>query len=349
MLALALAFGMRALSAAEPPSATRGPESAATVPIEASTIALVLPLTSATYGRVADAVKGGFTAAADRAGAKVAIVAHGDGDVVAAFAKAKDSGARVIVGPLVRDDVKTLAAAGLELPWTIALNQLDDGAPLPSNTYALTLSIESDGRQLARYMRGNGARTVAVIASDSLLQLRLAAAFVDEWLLLGGGPPDRYHFDRNPGVLALLKKELARTPPDTALLAVDASDAALAKPYLGSIAVCTSNQVNDRQTRPALNDLDDVCFVEIPWLADPEAPAFAKLKHPALPNASLDRLYALGIDAFRVAQVFAEGPVDGLEFDGATGRVTLRDNGQFSREGKILRFHDGAIERAEVR
>ena len=38
------------------------------------------------------------------------VIGHGDGEVLAAFAKAKDAGARVIVGPLVRDDMKVLAA-----------------------------------------------------------------------------------------------------------------------------------------------------------------------------------------------------------------------------------------------
>ena len=77
-------------------------------------------------------------------------------DVLAAFAKAKAAGAQVIVGPLVRDDMKTLAAAGADLPPTIALNQLDEGAPLPRNVYILTLTIDGEARQLARLARDDG-------------------------------------------------------------------------------------------------------------------------------------------------------------------------------------------------
>ena len=114
---------------------------------------LVLPLASESFRRAAEAVQAGFLAAADAAKAKPLVIAHGDDDVMTAFAKAKAVGARVIVGPLVRDDMKTLASAGADLPPTIALNQLDEGAPLPRNVYILTLTIDSEARQLARLAR----------------------------------------------------------------------------------------------------------------------------------------------------------------------------------------------------
>ena len=94
-------------------------------------IALVLPLNSSTYGRAANALKAGFLAAAGIANDQPMVVPHGDGEVEAAFAQARASGARVIVGPLVRDDVRTIAVAGINAPLVLALNQLDDGTPLP--------------------------------------------------------------------------------------------------------------------------------------------------------------------------------------------------------------------------
>jgi len=349
VIALALAFGLPAFSAAQSPAASAAPGNETPASSGTREIALVLPLASPTYGRAADAVKAGFEAAAERAGIKPMIFSHGDGDVVAAMTRARDAGAVVIVGPLVRDDLKALAAAEVELPWTVALNQQDEGAPLPYRTYALTLNVESDGRQLARYLWRADARSVAVIASDSPLQKRFAAAFVDQWLERGGAAPVTYRFDRGPETLAQLKQKTSRTPPDAVLLAIDASDAALTRPYLGTIATCASSQLNDRQPPQIVRDLDGVCFIEIPWLADPDAAAFAKLKRPVLPNAALDRLYALGIDAFRVARELADGPVDRLEFDGATGHLTLEPTRAFAREGRVLRFSGGEIEPAEGR
>jgi hypothetical protein len=95
-------------------------------PLESIALALVLPLSSAVYGGAAEAVQAGFAAAADIAKEKYAVIVHGDGDVRAAFDKARNVGARVVVGPLVRDDLKAITDAGGDLPWTIALNQLDD-------------------------------------------------------------------------------------------------------------------------------------------------------------------------------------------------------------------------------
>jgi len=350
VIALALLCGLSALSAAQSPAASDvAPEASAKVApvvdarVVPAPIVLVLPLTSAAFGRAAEAVQAGFLAAAEAAKVKPTVIGHGDEDVVAAFVKAKAAGAKVIVGPLVRDDMKVLVAAGLELPPTIALNQLDEGVALPENVYALTLTIDGEARQLARRAREDGAATVAVIASDTPRQQRFASAFNAEWILAGGGAPVMFRFDPASDVLKLMRRELVKNPVDAALLAVDATDAALAKPYIGAIPSYTSSQVNERQPPEALRDLDEVRFVDMPWLVDPDAAAFAELRRPDYPNATLDRLHALGVDAFHVAAAFASGPPAKLEFDGATGRLSLDASRQFVREGRLMQFRAGRI------
>jgi outer membrane PBP1 activator LpoA protein len=353
--AFALSLALPALSAAQTPAAsevnpaTVAATPVAEAPVESAAIVLVLPLASATFGRAAEAVQAGFLAAADAAKARVVVIAHADGEVLAAFGKAKDAGARVIVGPLVRDDLKIVAGAGLKLPPTIALNQLDEGTMLPESIYSLTLTLDSDARQLARRARDEGAMTVAVIASDTPLQQRFAGAFNAEWILAGGSAPVMFRFDRAPEVLRTLRRDLIKTPFDAALLAIDGADAALAKSYVKSIPTYTSSQVNEHHQRNAPRDLDDVRFVDIPWLVDPDAAAFAGLKRPDYPNAALDRLYALGIDAFRIAQAFAEGAPGKLDFDGATGRLSLDATRQFTREGRLMLFRSGQIVPAGTR
>jgi hypothetical protein len=63
---------------------------AAAARVNSTTIALILPLESPTYGRAASAVKAGFVAAAARAGAsaRVQVIGHGDDGVLPAFATA---------------------------------------------------------------------------------------------------------------------------------------------------------------------------------------------------------------------------------------------------------------------
>ena len=351
VIALVIAIGaLPALSAAQTPP-TRSDEAtaaataaaAATEPREAPAIALVLPLNSGTYGRASAAVKDGFLAAAAVAGERPLVLSHGDNDVEAAFAQARADGARVIVGPLVRDDVKAIAIMGVDSPLVLALNQVDEGLALPPNMFTLTLGVESDARQLAKLARDTGALTLAVVSADTPLQKRFAAAFVNAWVQAGGAAPLTLRFDRAQDMLVLLKRELARSKVDAALLAVDGADAVLVKPYVGTVATYAGSSVNDRQPRETLRELEDVHFVDIPWLATPEAREFARIARPSLPNATLDRLYALGIDAFRVAQLLADGRLGHIEFDGATGHLRLDTTRQFAREGRALQFKGGQV------
>jgi len=344
VVALVLAACAHAALSAAQTAPTRSDDAATPAPAPARAapaIALVLPLTSATYGRAAAAVRDGFMATAAAGGAAPLVISHGDNDVEAAFEQARAAGVRVIVGPLVRDDVKAIAILGIESPFVLALNQVDEGVVLPPNMFALTLGVENDARQLARLARDSGAQTVAIIGADSPLQKRFAGAFADNWVLLGGATPLSLHFDRAQDMLVLLKRELVRSKVDAALLALDGPDAVLVKPYVGTIATYAGSSVNDGQPRETLRELEDVHFVDIPWLATPDAKEFARIARPALSSATLERLYALGIDAFRVAQLLTEGRIDRMEFDGATGHLTLDATRQFVREARALQFKGG--------
>ena len=237
--------------------------------------------------------------AAELAGAqdRVDVIGHGDADVLDAFAKARDAGARVIVVPLVRDHLKALATSGLVLPPTIALNQLDDGTAMPPLVYTLALAIESDARVVAHRVHDDGAAHVAIITSDAPLMKRFASAFAGEWLLSGGSAPATFAFVATPDGLSALRRDLAREPVDAVVIAVEGADAALVKTFAPRVVTYASAQVNQRASPGTMRDLDDVRVVDLPWLITPDAPAFAKLPHRSFANIALDRLYAS--DEFR--------------------------------------------------
>jgi outer membrane PBP1 activator LpoA protein len=314
-------------------------------PAAGTAIALILPLESATYGQAADAVKTGFVAAATRAGAgaRVRVIAHGDEGVLPAFAAAAQSGVALAVGPLTRDDLKTVLAMSPTRPRMLALNQIDDGVPLPAGVYALTLAVEQDASLLMQFVRAEGARSIAVVSSDSPFQRRFSQAFVAAWRREGGAPPRQYHFDANPELLVALSRELATQPIDAVLLAVDARDAALAKSFLRG-RVYASSQITDALPPQMLFDLENVRYIEIPWLAEPENPAFSGVPRPDFDDPVLQRLYALGIDAFALAQMLAEPiPPEHIELDGATGHLSLLPSRTFAREGRVMAIHDGRV------
>jgi outer membrane PBP1 activator LpoA protein len=308
-------------------------------------IALVLPLASPDYARAAEAVRDGFLDAADAAGARarVTVIGHGAGEVVAAFTRARDAGAHVIVGPLVRDDLKALAAADISLPPTIALNQLDDGTPLPPLIYTLALAVESDARVIARRARADGAMSASVIEADTPLMKRFAGAFTAEWLLEGGDPPRRFSFTATPDGLAKLRRDLADAPADVVVIAVEGSDAALVKSFAPHVTTYASAQINRSASLGTMRDLDDTRVVDLPWLVTPDLPAFARLPHKHYSSVALDRLYALGLDAFRVADAFRGGVPSHFELDGATGRLELDEGRQIARAGALAVFRQGVM------
>ena len=317
------------------------------VPTKTDTIALILPLESPAYGRAADAVKSGFLAAAGRAGSdsRVRVIGHGDDGVLPAFAAAANAGVALAVGPLTRDDLKTVIAMAPARPRMLALNQADDGSSLPIEAYSLTLSVEADAALLARVARADGARAIALVSSNAPLQQRFIAAFAAEWRRAGGSPPRDYRFDPDPEMLGLLRRELAARPPDAIVLAVDGDDAALAKSFLPPGPVYAVSQIADGLPPQMLRDLGGVRYVEIPWLAEPESPPLAGMPRANLGNAVFERLYALGLDAFALAQMLAEpSPPERVELDGATGHLSLTPARSFTRQGRLMEIRDGRVQ-----
>jgi outer membrane PBP1 activator LpoA protein len=126
------------------------------------------------------------------------------------------------------------------------------------------------------------------------------------------------------------------------LLALSGEEAALAKPFLPQRPAYASSQITDGLSSPMVRDLEGVRYVEIPWLADPSAAAFARLPRPSLNDAVLDRLYALGLDAFALGELLASPvPPQRIEFEGATGHLSLTPSRNFAREGRLMVIHDG--------
>lgn len=314
-------------------------------PATSDLIALVLPLDEPAFKRAAESVRDGFLDAAAAAGKsdRCIVLPHGENGVVAAFDLARAKGVRVAVGPLVRDDLKTLARANADLPWTLALNQLDDGTPLPPAIFTFPLTVESDGRMLARRAQALGARSIDVVEGDSPLMKRLASSFTNEWTGRGGIAPAALPFDPTPESLTNLRRTLTREPPNAVLLAVNGDHAALVKPFIGDIVAYASGLVFDRPSAAVARDLDGVRVVEIPWLLTPDAPQFATLARRTFDSDALARLYAFGRDAYAVAASFTNGPPGRFDLDGATGHVSLGPGHEFRREGMLGVYRDGAL------
>ena len=123
---------------------------------------------------------------------------------------------------------------------------------------------------------------------------------------------------------------------DVVFIAADAEIARKIRPYVrANLALFATSQVLRSKNDTANNmDLRGLQFLDMPWLVKPDHPAV--MIYPASKkslNADLQRFYALGIDAFRVASVLLHSDVPpGEPIDGVTGRISLVGGHLFSRD-----------------
>lgn len=307
-------------------------------------IGLMLPLRSETLGRAADAVRAGFMAAweRDRTGFEVTVVETGDTseDILATYQAALGQ-QDMMVGPLSRSAVTAIAASPLVTKPTIALNHPDDRAerPLPENMLSIGLSIEDEARQVADWAALEQPGGEALILSGSATwQRRIASAFAAHWERLGLKAKtleltalNGYLSDPE---LVALRARLADTPVALMFAALDADQTrqlrvALAAPPVPPIPLYGTSSLNPgRVTLLPGPELDGVKLLDLPWQVQRDNPAVMAYPQPVPRDeerltADMERLYALGIDAFRVAREVALRPGQPIALDGVTGQLAI--------------------------
>lgn len=286
-------------------------------------IALLLPLKSAAFGTAADAVRLGFLAASQaEPGLPVRVYGCFDeaGEAVALYRRALADGAVAVVGPLTRSGVAALAAeTDIPVP-TLTLNSADgETARL---LYSFGMAIETEARQVAQLARQDGFRRAVVIITGGALSGRLQQAFEEQWQALGAELLPAVRFNGDVAVL-----DAFAALPDTAVfLATDAEKARLMRPYLpNKLPLYATSQVFTGNENTLVNyDLNGVRFVDMPWLLRPDHPAVMIYPRPVPPlPPDRERLYALGIDAFRLIRLLLDDRLAVLPLDGVSGDIRL--------------------------
>jgi uncharacterized protein len=327
----------------QPDGATTAEPQPIVVPLTARRIALLLPLKSATFGRAAEAVKEGFLAASQIAGAEPSLPIEiydseeGTKNLLPIYNRVLTDNASVVVGPMTRSEVTTIARSGMVTAPTIALNVPEsDAVALPPRFYSLSLSQESEARQLANIAFARGLRRAAIVTTSGALPKRIHAAFADEWLKLGATTTLEFPYSADQKLLAEFRTALKAQLVDVVFIATDANIARKIHPYIrASLPTFATSQIFRSKNDSALNmDLKDVQFVDMPWLIAPDHAAVMIYPQPkkAL-SAELQRFYALGIDAYRLAQILLRGePFPAEPIDGVSGRISLTSGHWFTRE-----------------
>ncbi|WP_190272141.1 penicillin-binding protein activator [Sideroxydans lithotrophicus] len=306
-------------------------------------IALLLPLNSPIFAKAADAVQQGFLAAANKEanGLPVRVYPYSDtnSEIVGLYQQAIRAGAVAVAGPLTRNGVAALAATGPLTTPTLAMNLADNDART-DNLYFFGLPGEAEARQAAQRATAAGLLSATVVRTDTAFSKRLAQAFSDEWQREGGILKPEIVYTGDPTAL----KELPQDPGDSVFIAAEASQARLLRPYItAELPVYSTSQIFSGNNRTLTNyDLSDVRFFDMPWMLQPDHPAVMIYPHvtPPLPP-ELERLYALGIDSYRLLQLLMDHKeTTALPLDGVTGKITLTGH-TFQREAIFAIMRQG--------
>ncbi len=100
-------------------------------------------------------------------------------------------------------------------------------------------------------------------------------------------------------------------------------------------------------------ELDGVRLLDLPWQLQRDHPAVMVYPRPLAaaerkPGAAdLERLYALGIDAYRVAREIVRHPSSRFHLDGVTGRLTVSfgdGEASFERQEQPALYQNGVAQ-----
>ena len=314
-------------------------------------IALLLPLKDPRFNEVAQAVSDGFMAAASMNPRGLPVRVYSDFDenrsVVDAYRSAISKGALAVVGPLTRNGVSALAAEQVIPVPTLALNTVD--VHPADNLYYFGLPADDEARTIAMLAAMKGFHDAVVISNGSGLSQRLQFAFEEAWSKLGlhvsreidfkGDTTELQHGFTIPNpAFAKIPKD-SKDPKDAAIseflaipdtmvfLATGGKDARMIRPYLpGRMPIYATSQVfSDNEDTLTNYDLNGIRFVDMPWLLQPDHPAVIAYPHPGTPlTAVQERLYALGIDSYRLVQLMLAHSLDAnLPLNGVVGQIEL--------------------------
>jgi outer membrane PBP1 activator LpoA protein len=330
-------------------------------------IALLIPLRSDALGVAADAVRAGFLAAHEREpdNMSVTVMETGDAaqDVLSAYIDAAGQH-DIVVGPMTRSSVTAVAQSGEVRKPTIALTQPDLAAAelkLPQQLLVIGLSVEDEARQVAHWAGANKKAGKALIISSNIAwQRRAANAFAEQWQKQDK-ELESIELPAFSGYLAArdlaqLKTQFELDKPGLIFAALDERQTRQLRASIGNeIPLYGTSQLNpvalsDWGTAERATDMNGIRLLDIPWQLQSDHPAV--MVYPRLVvnadqrrSADIERLYALGIDAYRVAREIALKRTS-FELDGVTGKLRVRFDSSapsFERTEQQAIYHNGSV------
>lgn len=285
------------------------------------------------------------------------------------LAQAQADGMDLIVGPLLKGDVATLAATNTPLN-ILALNELDTPIARPNVCY-FSLSPEDEARNAAQFILQDNKTAPLVLTPDNSFGRRIAQSFADEWQKNGGGVVLHQTFSGNPGN----SLSLTGVPVQPSSSAVPQPEGTVVQPQPVSggvdsvYIIATSDQLiyikpalefaTSARGRPAFYassrsnkagtgkdfqfEMEGLKLTDIPLIAGGNPQLLNQAAGKFGNDYTRVRLYAMGMDAWRLANQFGDMQRHTLRMNGASGDITVTDNCTVYRHLPWLVFKQGNL------
>lgn len=293
------------------------------------------------------------------------------------LAQVQQDGATIVVGPLLKDNVEDVIKSNTSLN-VLALNQ-PEKVESRANICYFALSPEDEARDAAHHIHDQGKQTPLLLVPRGALGDRVVTAFANEWLKLGGGTVLQQRLGStaelrgsvNSGIslsgmpvstLPSGQDSALGSPSDMPVSSTGGVDAAyiLATPeqiaYIkpmialrngsqSGVTLYASSRSAQGTSGPDFRlEMEGLQYSEIPMLAGSN-PALQQQALAAVRNDySLARLYAMGADAWSLANHFSQmRQVPGFELNGNTGDLTATQDCVINRKLSWLKYQGGQI------
>ncbi|PJR50925.1 penicillin-binding protein activator [Klebsiella sp. H-Nf2] len=295
------------------------------------------------------------------------------------LAQAQQDGATLVVGPLLKENVDEVIKSNTPLN-VLALNQ-PEKVESRANICYFALSPEDEARDAARHIHQQGKQTPLLLVPRGALGDRVVSAFADEWLKLGGASVLQQRFGSTAelragvnggGGIALSGTPVSTLPSaqnsslgsadempvssggsvDAAYILATPEQIAYIKPMIAmrngsqnNVTLYASSRSAQGTAGPDFRlEMEGLQYSEIPMLAGSN-PALMQQALSAVRNDySLARLYAMGADAWSLANHFTQmRQTPGFELNGNTGDLTATQDCVINRKLSWLKYQQGKI------
>lgn len=341
-----------------------------------SSIALLLP-ESGRFAQAALAIKEGFMAAynQNQSGLQASLQFYDSSiyNPVDLYHQAISEGAELIIGPLSKDNIQTLAYdTELTVP-VLALNHIPN--LVKNNLFQFGLSPIDETKQIATRAHLKENKNALLITPETNQGNRRADSLTEYWQEIGSTVIESQYYnakdndfsvsikellnineskDRYNQLKRFLATDIEHTPrirQDADAVFLSASPKTVRSIYpqlrfygVTKIPVYAVTQLFTGVQNPLLDrDLNKVTFCDIPWLFPQSYPG--DLSQQSLqeiwqnfPNKYL-RLIALGIDSFSLINHLNQISI--MPYEGATGKLSLNHENRITRQLVCAKFEKG--------